>query len=169
MTMELTAIIMDSLNELIEEEECQLNRVIKSGAESFERRTFERVECQLKEAGLRKKALDILSRIRAQWKEFTDLDECLEDTLGAEYREKQFDKTVSYCTPELRLRTATNLLMSAVIKAGARSFESLRFERVQQLSRHAVNLQEFQARVEEVCGENGIKSAAEKILNLNAA
>lgn len=169
MNIELTTVIMESLNDLIDEEECALAAVIKLGAASFEDRTFDKVELYLKEATLHKRALDICGMLRSQWKEFADLSECLRDWLSENEDPMEADLTVAYCTPDRRLCVTTDMLMKVLLKAGARAFETMRFDRAQEIAKHAMNFQKFQRRVEEVCGENGIKNSAARFSDLTIA
>jgi hypothetical protein len=166
MSLELTTVIMESLNDLIEEEDLALNNAIEQGTAAFEERAFEKVEVHLKEATLRKRALDIFTMLRGQWKEFSELGSCIQEWLDENDDPMHADLTVAYCSPDRRLKITTDMLMQVMQKAGARSFESMQFERAHEISRHALKLQKFQQRVDEVCGENGIKQTAARMLEL---
>lgn len=166
MSLELTTIIMESLNDLIEEEELLLKGVIEHGTEAFRNRYFEKVEVHLKEATLRKRALDIFTSLRCQWKDLSALGHCIQDWLDENDEPLVADLTVAYCEPGRRLKITTDMLMDVVLRAGVRSFELMRFDRAQEISRHANNLQEFQRRVDEVCGDNGIQQTAARMLQL---
>ena len=153
MSKELTTIIMESLNDIIEEEEQALKSVVRRGAGAFEERTFEKIEVFLREATLRKKALDIFAGLRTQWKELSELGACLREWLeGADEVDLiNEDITMAYCTADLRLKITTDTLMGIVQQAGVRAFETMKFEQVEEIAVHAIKLQNFQLLVEEAC------------------
>lgn len=165
MSLELTIVIMESLNDLIEEEDYLLNIVIDSGTRAFEERAFERVEIHLREATLRKRAMDILSTLRCQWKELSELGRCLQEWLE-DKDPMHADITVAYCAADRRLVLGTGILMQLLQKVGAESFKSMHFERALEISKHAINLRKFQRRVEEVCGENGLRQTAAQMTEI---
>lgn len=162
-SLELTVVVMESLNDLIEEEDDILNNVINSGTKAFEERAFEKVELFLRQATLHKRAADILATLRCQWKELSQLERCLQNCLEDAEAALQSDVTVAYCAADRRLILSTAMLLQTLQKAGCESFKSMDFERAQEISKHAINLRKFQRRVEEVCGENGIRQTAAKI------
>lgn len=159
MGRELTSLISQSLRDLIEEEETALGIVIRNGSEAFTQKSFEQVEICLKEAILRRRAVDMITGLKTQWAEFVELENFVSECQTI-VSQSDIDTAISYCTPERRLRLAIEMLMKFMMQLGAQSFQQMNFEQVHKICKHSANLQRFQKRVEEIYGDGqGIRQS----------
>lgn len=143
--------ISQSLKELIEEEEYALSSVVKKGTEAFAQKRFEQVETCLKEAILRKRVMELMHGLKAQWVALADLEAFIvENTADLTIK----DDNEANKTAEQRLRASIERALASLMQLGAQSFQQMNFEQVHKICKHAANLQRFQKRVEEFCGDD---------------
>lgn len=143
--------ISQSLKELIEEEENALSSVVKIGMEAFTQKHFEQVETCLKEAILRKRVMELMNGLKAQWSALADLQTFIvENTADMVIKD---DSENANKTAEERLKASLELTLASLMQLGSQSFQQMNFEQVHKICKHAANLQRFQKRVEEFCGD----------------
>ena len=152
MGRELSDAVTLSLRDLIEQEEHALNQVIKTGSDAFERTSLEQVQSCLEEAILRRRVLDIFTGLNKQWKEFANLENFVEhNTIELNYHSEL--NALQTHSSGTRVVLSIKMLMNYLLQLGAQSFQQMNFENVHTVSKYAAQLQRFQMRVEEVCGE----------------
>lgn len=143
--------ISQSLNELIEEEENALSSVVKIGMEAFTQKHFEQVETCLKEAILRKRVMELMNGLKAQWSALADLQTFIvENTADIVIKD---DSENANKTAEERLKASLELTLASLMQLGSQAFQRMNFEQVHKICKHAANLQRFQKRVDEFCGD----------------
>lgn len=168
MNESLSSVIMNSLDELVDQEEDELNKVIQTGSQLFLKRAFEQVELCLREAQLRRRSSDLLSGLRAQWNELCDLEE-FGRLYGDDIEHESPDQTLGYCSATRRLRVSVETLMKTILQIGASSFESKDFDRAQNACKHAIKLQKFQQRVDEICADDDASSHGARTIDIEIA
>lgn len=135
--------VTEQLEQLRDDEERNLRRIVSSGAVAFESNDFERVERLLREANLRRQSLQILRTMVWQWSEISNFDHLIgaAEEMGVEFELKTFD--VRPLKDDACIRVNLEILLSACSDFGARAFSALKLDGVERAYKLIVQLKSF--------------------------
>lgn len=150
----ITSLISKSINEIMESEESSMSIVVKSGAEAFTGKDFDKAEQCLKEAMFRRHAMETVSGIRSMWMELSELETFIDECEKELEIRIQLEEIVHTFEAQEKLYAGTEILMKLLMQFGAAAFQQLNFERVHRICKHAGNLQRFQKRVYGIWGQS---------------